>query len=105
MIARLWHGRVPLAKAEAYHQYLLLTGLADYTKVKGNRGVSLLRKDEAAITHYYTLTYWDDIEAIKLFAGEDYEKARYYPEDKDYLLEFEPTVMHYDVLEQLQPLS
>ena len=104
MIARLWHGRVPSAKADAYHQYLLATGLPDYASVKGNRGGSLLKKEEGDITHYYTLTYWDHIEAIKQFAGEDYTKARYYPEDNNYLLEREPEVIHYDVLEQLQPL-
>jgi len=102
MIARLWHGKVPSAKAADYHQYLLATGLRDYSSVKGNRSVSLLKREEDGITHYYTLTYWDDIEAIKQFAGEDYEKARYYPEDKDYLIEFEPLVVHYTVLEHVQ---
>ena len=103
MIARIWHGKVPSVKAAAYHEYLLQTGLPDYANVKGNRGVSLLKKEDAGVTHYYTLTYWDDTDAIKRFAGEDYEKARYYPEDKDYLLEFEPTVIHYEVLEFIQP--
>jgi hypothetical protein len=46
------------------------------------------------------LTFWDDYESIKHFAGDDYQKARYYPEDKDYLLEFEPEVTHFDVLEK-----
>jgi len=101
MIARLWHGKVSSAKATDYHQYLLATGLKEYAAVPGNRSVSLLKKEEGNITHYYTLTYWDDVNAIKQFAGEDYEKARYYPEDKDYLLEFEPLVMHYEVLEHL----
>lgn len=103
MIARLWHGKVLLDKATAYHQYLLATGLPDYACVEGNRGVWLLKRDEGNITHYYTLTHWDDLEAIKKFAGEDYTKARYYPEDKDYLLEFEPEVIHYEVLEQILP--
>ena len=102
MIARLWHGRVPSVKAADYHQYLVKTGLADYASIEGNRSVSLLKKEEGDITHYYTLTYWDDIDAIKRFAGEEYTKARYYPEDKDYLLEFEPLVTHYEVLEHLQ---
>ena len=101
MIARIWHGKVPLAKAHSYHQYLLATGLHDYAGVKGNCGVTLLKKEEGDIVHYYTLTYWDSIDAIKVFAGEDYEKARYYPEDKDYLLELEPLVTHYGVVEQL----
>jgi heme-degrading monooxygenase HmoA len=101
MIARMWHGKVPAAKAADYHQYLLATGLKDYAAVKGNRGVILLKREEDNITHYHTLTFWDSIDAIKLFAGQDYEKARYYPEDENYLLEFELLVTHYEVLEKI----
>jgi heme-degrading monooxygenase HmoA len=100
MIARMWHGKVPTEQSEKYHQYLLKTGLHDYEKVEGNQGVFLLKKEEGEITHFYTLTFWKDIPSIKKFAGEDYEKARYYPEDKDFLLEFEMNVTHYDVLEK-----
>ncbi len=89
MIARMWHGKVPKKKSGQYHQYLLKTGLHDYEKVEGNKGVFLLKRDENDITHFHTLTFWDSIAAIKRFAGEEYEKARYYPEDKDFLLEFE----------------
>ncbi len=101
----MWHGRVPKERAGDYHRYLLETGLNDYENVKGNRGVFLLKNDENSITHYYTLTFWDDIDAIKRFAGEDYEKARYYPADKDFLLEFEEKVQHFDILEMPAWLS
>jgi heme-degrading monooxygenase HmoA len=101
MIARMWHGRVPKAKSAEYHQYLIDTGLRDYKSTPGNKGVYLLKRDEADVTHMYTLTFWQDLEAIKTFAGEAYETARYYPEDKDFLLEFEPLVTHFEVLEQL----
>ena len=103
MIARIWHGKVPSSGAAAYHQYLLATGLKDYADAEGNRGVLLLKKEEGSVTHYYTLTYWNDINAIKGFAGEDYEKARYYAEDVNYLLEMEPLVQHYEVVEMMQP--
>jgi len=99
MIARMWHGRVLKKDAEAYHQFLLTTGLADYKTTAGNRGVFVLTQDEDNITHYYTLTFWDDLDAIKRFAGDDYIKARYYPEDKDFLLEFEEKVNQFDVME------
>jgi heme-degrading monooxygenase HmoA len=99
MIARSWHGRVPRAKAAAYEAYLRKTGLSDYGRVDGNRGVYLLRRDEGDIAHFTTLTFWDSVEAIQAFAGQDYERARYYPEDDDYLLEREPFVTHYAVVE------
>jgi heme-degrading monooxygenase HmoA len=98
MIARTWHGRVPAAKADAYHDYLLRTGVADYARTAGNRGVYVLRHLEGEVSHFLLITHWDSVEAIKGFAGEDYERARYYPEDDDFLLEREPFVTHYEVL-------
>lgn len=98
MIARTWHGRVPAAQADAYHAYLLRTGLGDYASTPGNRGVQVLRRTEGEIAHFLLITLWDSLDAIRAFAGPDYERARYYPEDDDYLLEREPFVTHYEVL-------
>ena len=98
MIARSWHGRVPAAKADAYHAYLLRTGLADYAATPGNRGVHVLRRIEGDVAHFLLLTFWESLEAIQAFAGEEYERARYYPSDDEYLLEREPYVTHYEVL-------
>lgn len=99
MIARLWHGKVPSEKAADYYRYLQETGLKDYAAVAGNRGIFLLKKEDKEATHFYTLTFWENTEAVKAFAGEAMEQARYYPEDAAYLLEPEPTVTHFDVLE------
>jgi heme-degrading monooxygenase HmoA len=77
-------------------EYLKKTGLKDYVACLGNISAKVLRKIEGDICHFYTITEWESIESIKNFAGEDYEKARYYPEDKKYLLEFEETVNHYE---------
>lgn len=98
MIARTWHGRVPAAKADAYHAYLLRTGLADYRATPGNRGVLVQLHVEGDVAHFTLTTLWESLASIKAFAGEDYERARYYSEDDDYLLEREPTVHHGDVL-------
>lgn len=98
MIARTWHGRVPATQADAYQAYILRTGLGDYTSTPGNQGVHVLRRTDGDVTHFLLLTFWDSIDAIQAFAGPDYEQARYYPEDDDYLLEREPLVTHYEVL-------
>jgi heme-degrading monooxygenase HmoA len=98
MIARTWHGRVPASKAEAYQAYLLRTGLADYQATPGNRGVLVQRWVEGDVAHFLLTTLWDSVDAIKRFAGEDYERARYYPEDGEFLLEREPSVHHAEVL-------
>jgi len=98
MIARIWHGVTPASKAEAYVEYLNHTGLSDYKTTPGNKGAYLLRRIEGDEAHFLTLTFWDSKQDIRAFAGEDIEKARYYPEDKDFLLEFEPLVKHYEVV-------
>jgi hypothetical protein len=99
MIARMWHGMLLKENAENYHLYLLKTGLPDYKAVEGNRGVFLFRRDKDRISHFYTISLWDDLRPIEVFAGKDYLNARYYPGDKDFLLEFESEVVHFDVLE------
>ncbi|MBZ0281515.1 MAG: antibiotic biosynthesis monooxygenase [Anaerolineae bacterium] len=98
MIARTWHGVVPAAKADAYWDYLNLTGLPEYRATTGNKGVTVLRRTEGDVTHFLLITLWESVEAIKAFAGEDYEKAKYYPKDETFLLEKEPFVTHYEVM-------
>ncbi len=98
MIARIWHGVTPAGRADEYVDYLNRTGLPDYRATEGNRGVYLLRRIEGDQAHFLTLTFWDSEAAIRKFAGEEIEKARYYPEDAGFLLELEPTVRHYEVL-------
>ncbi len=96
----MWHGRVPTSKAQAYREFTNARAIPDYQSVDGNLSVHILERQEAEVTHFITLTFWRDMESIKSFAGEDVEAAKYYPEDKDYLLEFEPTVVHYEVVGQ-----
>jgi heme-degrading monooxygenase HmoA len=98
MIVRMWHGRVSTDKAAAYREFLNTRAIPDYQSVPGNLSVHILERAEGSITHFITLTFWNNIESIKRFAGENIEAAKYYPEDKDFLLEFEPTVVHYEVV-------
>jgi len=100
MITRMWHGRVPTSKAKAYRQFLNERAIPDYQSVAGNISVHILERKEGDITHFITLTFWKDMDSIKAFAGDIVEAAKYYPEDKDFLLEFEPKVLHYEVVGQ-----
>ncbi|MCI0486820.1 MAG: antibiotic biosynthesis monooxygenase [Blastocatellia bacterium] len=97
MIARLWHGVTGKEKADEYVDYLNRTGVPDSRATPGNRGMFVLRRIEGERAHFLTLSLWDSMEAIKRFAGEDHERARYYPEDEKYLLELEPGVEHYEI--------
>ena len=98
MIARTWQGRVAASKADEYYDYLQRTGVADYRATPGNRGVLVLRSIEGSTARYTIITFWDSIDAIREFAGEEYELARYYPEDDEFLLEREEHVGHAEVV-------
>lgn len=100
MIVRMWHGRVITSKAQAYREFLEARAIPDYSSVDGNLSVHILERREGDVTHFITLTFWRDMDSIGAFAGENVETAKYYDEDKDFLLEFEPTVVHYEVVGQ-----
>jgi heme-degrading monooxygenase HmoA len=96
MITRTWHGRTSLKNADYYLQFLLHEGTKEYLQTTGNLSVKVWERKEEDCCHFWTVTEWTDIEAVKGFAGEDYEKAVYYPEDNGILLEFEENVNHYE---------
>jgi heme-degrading monooxygenase HmoA len=100
MIARIWHGITPTVKADAYLDFLNQIGVPDYQATPGNQGVYILRRIEGEVAHFTLISLWESMEAIKQFAGPEPEQAKYYPEDKDFLFEFEPTVTHHEVLVQ-----
>ena len=98
MIARIWHGKVLNEKSAAYRNFLNARAIPDYRSIEGNISVHVLERKENDFTHFITLTFWRNLDAIKRFAGHDAERAKYYEEDKDYLIEFEPNVIHYEVV-------
>lgn len=98
MIARIWRGRTSAAKADAYVSYLEESGVAEYRRTEGNRGVFVLRRFKGDVAEFLLLSLWDSMQSIRAFAGEDVERPRYFQKDREFLLEFEPTVDHYDVV-------
>lgn len=100
MVVRMWHGRVPTEKASHYREFLNARAIPDYQSVAGNVSVHILERPDGPVTHFITLTFWRDMAAIHGFAGDAVDVAKYYPEDHDYLLEFEPKVVHYEVAGQ-----
>ena len=97
MIARVWHGVTPAARAEQYAAYLRQTGIADCRATPGNRGVDVLRRLDGDRAHFLFVSFWESLNAIRAFAGDDIRRARYYPEDPSFLLELEPMVRHYEL--------
>jgi hypothetical protein len=98
VIARLWHGRVPAAKAAAYRSFRIARAIPDYRAVTGTLAVRVLERVEGDVVHFQTLTFWSSLGAIRAFAGDDATRAKYYAEDADYLLEMEERVQHWDVV-------
>ena len=98
MIARLWRGVTKKEHGDVYYEYLHETGIKNYLATEGNRGVKVLKRDVDNGTEFTLISFWDSYESIKKFAGEDINKARYYPEDDKYLIDRGPEMKHFEVL-------
>lgn len=98
MIVRIWHGRTRRERGDEYATFLTRRAIPDYRGVPGNLDVAILRRDEGDVSHFLTVTRWISEEAIRAFAGSEVLKAKYYPEDQGFLLEFEPEVQHFTVV-------
>jgi heme-degrading monooxygenase HmoA len=99
VIARIWRGTTAADRADEYLDYVRKTGLAEYATTPGFRDVQVLRRTSGGRTTLTLISYWDSLDAIKAFAGDDPEVAHYYPEDEAYLLEREDRVEHHEVVE------
>lgn len=101
MIARIWRGKTSIENYDAYSEFLIKTAIPDYKNSIGFKSLTFLRKKTGSEANFLLITYWENIEAIKSFAGKNFEKAKYYLEDKNYLLEFDENVIHYEVFKEV----
>jgi heme-degrading monooxygenase HmoA len=97
MIARIWHGKTRIENYDAYTNFLKRVAIPDYKNTHGFKSLRFLRTVVGNEGHFYLITCWENIEAIKAFAGKDFERPKYYPEDKGFLLELDVKAMHYEV--------
>ncbi len=103
MIARMWRGAVRREDGDAYEAYIGETGLAGYEATPGNRGAWLLRRELGDLTEFVTFTLWDSLDAVRAFAGDDVERAVFYPEDDRFLVERDDVVKHFEVADGTRP--
>lgn len=102
MIARMWRGWVRTEKAEDYVAYIERTGLAGYRETPGNRGAEMwVRELGDGRSEVTTLSWWDSLDDIRGFAGDDITRAVFYPEDDEYLVDRETTVTHHEVVRRI----
>ena len=101
MIVRLWHGWTTPANADAYEHLLkeeIFRGIAARA-MPGYRGIELLRRSVGAEVEFVTVMRFDSIEAVRAFAGEDYEVAVVPPAARELLSRFDARSGHFELRE------
>ncbi len=99
MISRIWHGYTTPANADAYEKLLkdeIFVGIGN-RNIKGYHGIQLLRRNVKAEAEFITIMWFDSIDAVREFAGEDYEKAVVPPAARAILSRFDDRSQHYEV--------
>jgi heme-degrading monooxygenase HmoA len=97
VIARLWHGRTTRENAGAYQELLGTTILPGIDRVRGFRGAELLRRDVGDEVEFVTITRFASLEAVREFAGDDYEQAVISDEAHRLLSSFDERVAIYEI--------
>ena len=103
MIARVWRGWTRASDADSYAEYLLATGMKEARATPGNVDAYFLRRIEGERAAFMTVLLWETLESVRAFAGEEIERAVFFPEDERYLVEREWTVTHYEVFSPDRP--
>ena len=100
VIARTWHGKTPREKADEYERYLA-GAITKFPSIKGNLGYQLMRidggPDGAQYTEFQVISYWESLDAIHAYAGEDIRRTRDLPRDKEFLVGMEAHVRNYEL--------
>lgn len=102
MISRIWHGWTTRENADAYEELLrdsILPGIAA-RGIAGYRGHHLYRRDAGDEIEFVTVMFLDSMDAVRTFAGPDYETAVVPEAAREVLARFDARSAHYEVLEQ-----
>jgi heme-degrading monooxygenase HmoA len=97
MIARIWKGWTKVEDADAYEKLLREKVYPELPKIKGYKGGYILRKDAQDEIEFVTVNFFDSLDAVKAFAGDDYEAPVFEPEARRLLFKVEPIARHYQV--------
>jgi heme-degrading monooxygenase HmoA len=103
MIGRIWHGWTKPENADVYEKLLkteIFPGIAS-KKVQGYRGIQLFRRPSDDEIEFITIMWFESWEAVKQFAGEDYERAYVPPKAREVLARFDESSQHYEIREKL----
>lgn len=95
MIARTWQGWTKTKDAAAYLAYLKETGLKGFGDTPGNRAALTLVREDEEHSHFLVISLWDNIGAVRRFAGDRADRAVFYPDDDQFLIDRHEHVDHY----------
>ena len=99
MIARIWHGWARGEQADAYEKLVGEEVLPSIHRIEGFLGYELLRADQDdGETEFVTVTYFESLDAVMAFAGEDFSAAVVPPEAQNLLTRYDERSRHYEVL-------
>ena len=98
MIARTWRGATTAEDAAAYLQYLHETGFRSFRKTPGNLGALGLRRIVDGRAEFLLVSFWESEAVIRAFAGDDIERAVFFPEDDRFLVDRDRHVSHFEVV-------
>ncbi len=97
MIARVWRGWTKNENADAYEKLLREVVYPGLRGIEGYRGGYIFRQNAKDETEFVTVNFFGSLEAVKAFAGADYETPVFEPEARRLLSRIEPTARHYEV--------
>jgi hypothetical protein len=97
MIARHWRGWTEIRNADAYESLLKTRVLPELKLVAGYRGGYILRSEGADEVEFVVVNFFESVESVRLFAGEDYSTPVFEPEARLLLSRVEPIARHYEV--------
>ncbi len=101
MISRVWHGYTTPENADVYENLLkeeIFTGIGN-RHIEGYKGIQLFRRDVTGEVEFITVMWFDSIDSVRAFAGEDYEAAVVPPKARAVLKRFDDRSQHYEVRE------
>ena len=97
MIARVWRGWTNAEDADAYERLLREVVYPGLSTIAGYRGGYVLRQNRGDESEFVTVNLFESLDAVKTFAGSDYEVPVFEPEARRLLSRVEPVARHYDV--------
>ena len=97
MVARHWRGWTKLEDADSYERLLKKRVLPELKAIEGYQGGYIFRKDGPREVEFVVVNLFESLEAVKRFAGPDYNVAVFEPEARKLLSKIEPVATHYEV--------